>query len=154
MKYFKIILFVIFTGCCFNAVAQKKVTPAASSNRIKLKTVLGDFKDSVTVSVEAASNVIGMPLNITDQKNNVYSIKSYQFLYKKVGVTEDEQTEKTSPTTSISSSFFQSTPLPPVWVSTIQKFLKSGEEFYFFDVVVKDSKGNYLLAPTLKICIR
>lgn len=157
MKYLKIV-FIVLLGCSsMHLSAQKRTThkpETAKSKAPKLQMLLGTYKDSVSVSVEAGSNVIGLPLKITDNKNNVYTIVAYQFLYRKVGVTEDEQTEKTSPTTTISASYFTTTPLPPVWVSTIQKYLKPGEEFYFFDVVVKDVKGNNYLAPTLKFTIR
>jgi hypothetical protein len=157
MKYLKIV-FIVLLGCSsMHLSAQKRTThkaETAKSKAPKLQTLLGIYKDSAAVSVEAGSNAITLPLKITDDKNNVYTIVNYQFLYKKVGVTEDEQTEKTSPITTISASYFRTTPLPPVWVNTIQQYLKKGEEFYFFDVIAKDAKGNNYLAPTLKLTIR
>ncbi|MEO5942758.1 MAG: hypothetical protein ABIP30_12630 [Ferruginibacter sp.] len=157
MKYLKIVFVVLLACCSLHLSAQKRTTQQAEtvkSKAPKLQTLLGTYKDSVSVSVEAGSNIIALPLKITDDKNNVYTIVAYQFLYKKVGVTEDEQTEKTSPATTISASYFRTTPLPPVWVNTIQQYLKKGEEFYFFDVIAKDGKGNNYLAPTLKLTIR
>ncbi|MBS1496592.1 MAG: hypothetical protein JSU03_02115 [Bacteroidetes bacterium] len=157
MKFLQIIIFIVFGFCSLQVSAQKKTNRQAVNAKVKapkLSTLLGNYKDSVAVTVDVGSNVIALPLQITDDKNNIYSIVSYQFLYKKVGVTEDEQTEKVSPTTTISSSYFKNTPLPPVWVSTIQKYLKQGEVLYFFDVVVRDVKGNYYLAPTLKFTIK
>ncbi|MEO7044057.1 MAG: hypothetical protein ABI091_02030 [Ferruginibacter sp.] len=157
MKYLKIVFILVLACGSLHLSAQKRTTRHTETAKFKapkLQTLLGNYKDSASVSVEAGSNAIALPLKITDDKNNVYTIVAYQFLYRKLGVTEDEQTEKITPTTSISSSYFTTTPLTPVWVNTIQKYLKPGEEFYFFDIVAKDAKGNNHLAPTLKITIR
>ena len=51
-------------------------------------------KNGATVTVDEAAQLIALPLKITDEKNNVYPIDSYQFLYRKKGGIQDEQTGK------------------------------------------------------------
>jgi len=148
--------FLFFTG--LTAQPPKTVNPKAAPVQKfkppKTTTSLGGRTDSVTVTVDEATQLAGFPLKITDDKKNTYAISSYQFLYRKIGVTEDEQSGKVSPTTSISSDLFRTTPLPELWVKIIREQLKPGEELYFFDVVAKDNLGHFFFAPTLKIKIK
>jgi hypothetical protein len=158
MKYIKISFLVLGIAFGLQVNAQKKpkqkVIAVAKPKAPKLKTTLGTFKDSASISVDQGIDLIAKPLAITDDKNNIYTVKSYQFLYKKIGVTEDEQTEKLSPISTISSSYFYASPLPKVWVTTIQQHLQKGEMFYFFDIVVNDPKGGLVYAPPLKLIIQ
>ena len=119
----------------------------------KLQTMLDKYKDSVSVSADEAVRIIGMPLKINDDKKNEYSISSYQFLYRKKGVTEDDKGDP-HPATTISADRFKVSPLPQLWVNLITEQVKAGEEFYFFDVIAKDAKGMVMYASTLKIIIQ
>lgn len=115
---------------------------------------LGDSKDSVlTISAEKVASIINEPLRITDAKQHPYNISSYQCMYKRRAVTEDEDTGKVSPITSIVAERFTSTPLPEIWRRTIIQQLKPGEEILFFDIIVKDDKGRLMYAPSLKITV-
>ena len=130
------------------------IKPVQKFRQPKLFTTLGSFRDSSFITVNEAESIIAMPLKITDDKNNTYTVSSYQFLYKKRVVTEDEKTGKVSPATSISSDRFKTTPLPALWVSTIQEQVKAGEEFYFFDVIAKDAQGRVMLSSGLKLTVK
>ncbi|MFN8249963.1 MAG: hypothetical protein U0T68_13490 [Ferruginibacter sp.] len=137
-----------------NAAKNTTTTTTPKFKPPKLYTSINSFKDSSFVTADQAADAIAMPLKIVDDKKNVYSISSYQFMYKKRGVTEDEQTGKLSPTTTISADRFKQTPLPEVWIRTIQSQVKSGEELYFFDVIAKDAQGRVLLASDLKLFVK
>lgn len=163
MRFISRILICCSFVCLFavNSQAQHRnnspkstITTTPKFKPPKLYTSLNSFKDSSTISVDQAVDAIAMPLRIVDDKKNVYSISSYQFMYKKRGVTEDEQTGKLSPTTTISADRFKQTPLTEIWVKTIQSQLKSGEELYFFDVIAKDAQGRVLLASDLKLFVK
>ena len=157
---FKLIFFTILgfffiqTGNAQKPATQKPATTSQKFKAPKLYTSLGSFKDSSFVSVEQAEAIIAMPLKIVDDKKNEYSVSSYQFLYRRRVVTEDEQTGKVSPASSISSDRFKTTPLPELWVNTIREELKPGEELYFFDVIAKDAQGRVMFASSLKIMIQ
>ena len=133
---------------------QAQTKPVAKYKVPKLYTQLGSLKDSVSISVSEAENIIGQPLKISDDKKGVYTISSYQFLYRKRGVTENEETGKVSPISSIVSSRFKITPLPATWVNQVRETIKSGEELFFFDVIAKDAAGRVMYAPNLKIMVR
>lgn len=133
---------------------KNDITPVQKFKPPKLHTLLDSYKDSVAVSADEAARIIALPLKIYDDKKVEYSISSYQFMYKKAGVTEDEQTGKLSPTTTISSDRFKVSPLPQLWVNLIKEQVKKGEEFYFFDVIAKDAQGRVMYASNLKITIR
>lgn len=158
----RLTILTLFVCSFFSSVAQKtpkkpanKVTAAKGFKPPKLTTTLGIYKDSATIFVEEGLQLIATPLKITDDKGGKYTISSYQFMYKKIGVAveenEDGPTDKTKPTTSISADLFRATPLTKIWINTIQEQLKKGEEFYFFDVIVKDEQGRLMFAPTLKL---
>ena len=156
MKYKSIFVVLLSVSLGIQANAQTKpapkVTPIAKYKVPKMSTLLGQYKDSVGLPAADAAAVIGSPLRVVDEKKVVYTITSYQFLYKKVGVTETED-GKVLPATSISSAAFTQTPLPAIWISNVKELVKKGEELFFFDIIAKDPQGRPMYAPNLKITI-
>jgi len=150
MKHIKKIIFLCLLLTGTQLMAQTK--PASAPYKVpKLYTQLGEFRDSVSISVAEAENSIGQTLKIFDDKKGAYTVSSYQFLYRKKGVTENEETGKVSPTTTIVAQRFKTTPLPQIWIDTIREEVKSGEELFFFDVIAKDAQGRVMYAPDFKI---
>ena len=155
MKIKKLLFVVVIAALSMSAAAQKNTTkPFVKFKVPKLTTVLGNFKDTSYLAPQMADSIIGLSLKITDAKNVVYTISSYQFLYKKIVTTEDENTGKTSKTASIKSSLFKTSPLPVMWLNAIRENLKSGEELFFFAVIVKDPQGRIMYAPDLKLILK
>ena len=148
--------FLAFTAISF-AQKLKPVIKSAAVQKFKppkLKTVLGSRSDSSAVSVDEAVQLVTLPLTITDDKKTSYTIASYQCMYKRKAVTENEETGKVSPTSSMVADVFKTTPLPEIWKKIISEQLKPGEEIFFFDVVVKDAQGRLMFAPNLKLVIQ
>jgi hypothetical protein len=138
--------------------AKPKTTTVQKFKPPKLKSALGNRSDSIVkVSVDEAVQLVTLPLKITaanGDTKNTYTITSYQCMYKRKGVTEDEQSGKVSPTTNVVADLFRTTPLPEIWKKIITEQLKAGEEIFFFDVVVKDTQGRLMFAPTLKLLVQ
>ena len=120
----------------------------------KLKSALGSRSDTVAVSIDEALQLINLPLTITDDKKSSYAISSYQCMYKRKAVTEDEESGKVSPVNSMVVNVFKTTPLSEIWRNTISGQLKTGEEIFFFDIVAKDAQGRLMFAPNLKLVIQ
>ena len=143
-------------------MAQKlnKPTKSVTATTVKsklpvVKTFLVKFTGIANnITAEQAKQLITQPLSITDDKNVAYKLSSYQFSYKRIGVTEDEETGKVSPQTDIAADRFIVTPLPEIWQSNVKEFLHTGEELFFFDVIVFDKQGKLFFAPELKIIIQ
>ena len=152
MKKINILLVIFLVAAGLQAGAQVK--PIAKFKPPKLYTQMGGFRDSVTMSVPDAENILSQPLLIFDDKKGAYSISSYQFLYRKRGVTENEETGKVSPTTTIVSNRFKATPLTQTWIDNVREQVKPGEELYFFDVIVKDAQGRIMYAPDFKVYVK
>ena len=158
------ILFTLLTFGLLPAIvmAQKPFKPAKPVTALLIKnklpvvkTFLGKFSGVANdCSAEQATQLITQPLRITDDKNVEYKLSSYQFSYKRNGVTEDEVTGKVSPQTDIAADRFTVTPLPEIWQSNIKESLHKGEELFFFDVIVFDKQGKLFFAPELKIIIQ
>ena len=119
-----------------------------------VKSYLGINTNGAVVTKEEASQLITLPLKITDEKKNIYSIDSYHFLYKKKGVIQDEETGRKSITFTNLADMFKTTPLPKVWVDNLKNGFQKDEELYFFDIIVKDNKDRKFFAPDLKIIIQ
>ncbi len=158
MHYFRIlVLFSFFAGGATISYAQKSVSKVVKTSAKykppKLITLLSTYKDSTLVNAGEAEHILSMPLRVIDDKKNVYSISSYQFLYRKNVVTEDEETGKVSATTSLLSDRFRKSPLPENWVIKVAEQLKAKELLYFFDIIVKDNQGRIMYAPDFKITI-
>jgi hypothetical protein len=150
------ILFFVFAITMATAMAQPpkqgaKNTPVQKFKPPKLTSMLGTRSDSVVVSVDEGLHLIDLPLQITDDKKNVYTLSTYQFLYRRKGVTEDEVTGKVTPITSIVAKQFNATPLPATWANIVKEELQPGEELFFFDIVVKDAQGRLMFAPNIKL---
>lgn len=131
--------------------------PASSQKFKPPKTFayFGKYKDSATVSVAEGAELINAALKITDAQNPsvTYTLSSFQFAYKRVAVTEDEGSGKVTPTSDMVADIFKTPTLPAIWKKTINANLKKGEQFYFFDIIVKDAKGRLFFAPEIKIYI-
>ena len=134
--------------------AQSNVPTAANYKRPVVKSWLGKVNGNINLTAQEAVQLVGLPLKVIDDKNNDYAISSYQFAYKRLGVTEDEQTGAKSPARTVTADRFTTTPLPPVWQTNISESLHKGEELYFFDIIVFDKKGRLFFAPELKITIQ
>ena len=120
----------------------------------KLTTSLGGYKDSSFIAPLVADAIVGAKLNVVDSKNISYIVSSYQFLYRKIVVSEDEATGKAYNTTSVKSSLFKVSPLPAMWLSAVRENLRPGEEIIFFDIIVKDTQGRFMYAPNLKLMVK
>jgi hypothetical protein len=152
MKHTRIFLVFLLMAAGMQLHAQTK--PVAKYKVPTLFTQLGGLRDSVNITVQEAENILAQPLKIFDDKKGVYTISSYQFLYRKKGVTENEETGKVTPITSIVSNRFKVTPLPDTWASQVKEQVQSGEELFFFDVIAKDAQGRIMYAPNLKIMVK
>jgi len=117
------------------------------------KTFLGKATGTISLNSEEAGQLVMLPLKIVDDKNVEYKISSYQLAYKRIGVTEDEETGKTSVQSDVAAQRFTTTPLSAVWQKNIIDGLHKGEELYFFDIIVFDKQGRRFFAPELKISI-
>ena len=135
----------------FTQAQAKKVKPYKPP---QLFSSIGSFSGIKTADTEDGIKALSMPLIIRDSVGLSYTISSYQFLYRQKSKIEDEVTGDVKPTSTITSQLFKATPLPSLWIERIGEQLKSGEELYFFDIIVKDSKGQAMYAPDLRITIK
>lgn len=112
--------------------------------------------DAEPMLAAEAVQLVGLPIKVTDDKKTPYTVISYQAIYKRRGVTEEEVNGETKvkPTMTNASERFKTTPLPPIWVKTLTEQLRAGEELMLFDIVVKDAQGRMLFAPDIKLKIK
>ncbi len=157
MKIVKIFLLLLCVTLHASTFAQR--TPAKPNLYAKFKAPklicsLGGYKDSSFISPQIAEAIMGAKLNIVDSKNVAYTLSSYQFLYRKIVVSEDEASGKAYNTTSVKSSLFKTSPLPTMWLNMVRENLRPGEEIIFFDIIVKDAQGRVMYAPNLKLKVK
>src|SRR5690606_24824272 len=141
-----IFISLLTTNTSFAQQPQKKVLP-------KLITMLGNYKDSVKLTADEAERILALPLRIVDDKRTVYTVASYQFLYRRNVYTEDEQTGNIVPATSLAAQRFVDTQRPEYWLEPMRRELKPGEVVQFFDIIVKDPYGKVAFAPDFKVTI-
>ena len=159
MKFY--LFFPVFTMgllCATLMFAQKPakpVTPPTGNvKKPQVKTYIGKITGTISMNADEARQVVTLPLKVTDDKNVGYVISSYQFAYKRIGITEDEETGKTAVQSDLAAERFTTTPLPAVWQKNIIEGLHKGEELYFFDIIVFDKQGRLFFAPEIKITIQ
>jgi len=153
IKYF-LLIFTFSTSASFSFGQLKPaVTKVEKFKPPVVTTFLGINQNGASVTVDEASQLVSLPLKITDAKNNIYKVDSYQFLYRKKSFIQNEETGKVQPTFTIESSRFDTTPLPQIWITNLNSGFQKDEQLYFFDIVVKDKQGRKFFAPELKITI-
>jgi hypothetical protein len=155
---FIIVLAALLLGASQNAVAQTPVpaksVPIQKFKPPTVKTNLGRMNGiNANCTATEAKQLVTLPLKVVDDKKNEYVISSYQLAYTRVGITEDEMTGATSPTTDMVGQRFVVTPLPEIWQNNMIESLKKGEQLYFFDIVCYDKQKRLFFAPSLKIKI-
>ena len=151
--YFTLIAFMILMSSIATAQAPKR--PLAKFKPPVVQSYLGGVTGKEAVAgAEEAKNLITLPLKIVGDKNSTFTIVSYQFAYKRIGITEDEATGKTTPESDMVSRQFNVTPLPEIWQSNITEALHKGETLHFFDIIILDKQGRRFFAPELKITIQ
>ena len=148
MKLSRSFFFIfLFVSAAFIAVAQNPVIiKVAKFKPPVVQTFLGINTNGATVTKDEADQLIALPLKITDAKKNVYTIDSYQFLYKRKSVVQDEETGKKQSTFTTVSDRFKATPLPKVWIDNLKGGFQKDEELYFFDIVVKDNSRQNIFS--------
>ena len=146
---------LLFVCVSFDAAAQKPaITKIAKFKPPVVQTFLGINTNGAAVTKEEAAQLIALPLKITDAKKDAYRIVSYQFLYKRKSVIQEEETGKKQSTFTIVADNFKATPLPEVWIDNLKGGFQKDEVLYFFDIVVKDNTGRKFVAPDLRITIQ
>jgi len=142
--------------CSYNLFAQNKeiITKEPKFKPPVVKTYLGVNQNGAEVTLDEGTQLVGLPLKITDEKNSQYPVVSYQFLYRQKSYILNDETGEKEKVFTISADPFQETPLPKLWVENIRQRLQPEEQLYFFDIVVKDKEGREFFAPEIKITIK
>lgn len=149
-----LLFYLIFAVSAVFAQDKEIITKEPKFKPPVVKTYLGVNQNGASVTKEEASQLIGLPLKIVDDKNNAYPIDSYQFLYRRKSTIQNDETGRKETTFTIVADRFDSTPLPKVWIENTKDQFKKDEQLYFFDIVVKDKEGRKFFAPELKITIK
>jgi len=157
-KFYPYFSLFIFLSLCTSVIPAQKtdksaIPPGAKFTRPNVKSYLGKVTGKISLTADEGRQLVTQPLKIVDDKNVSYTISSYQFAYKRMGVTEDEATGKTSPQSDIAADRFTVSPLPAVWQKNIADGLHKGEELYFFDIIVFDKQGRRFFAPEIQVTI-
>jgi hypothetical protein len=155
----KIILFTLLLSVAYHVLPAQVTTKPGTIVKVtkfrppQVQTYLGRNVNGATVTIEEADQLISLPLKITDDKNGSYTISSYQFLYRKKSVVENEQTGKKEVVFTTLADRFKTSPLPEIWKNNLAGHFQKGEELYYFDIVVADKLNRKFFAPELKIKI-
>jgi hypothetical protein len=144
---------VVFSAVSQGIIAQQKNQPNPKFKPPVVKVYLGGHQNGDSISKETAKLLLPLPLQILDNKKNEYSVENYRFLYRKKSYIPNPDTGKDEITFTISAGIFTETPLPKIWIDNVGLNLLQGEEYYFFDIIVKDKQGNRFLAPNFKLII-
>lgn len=157
VKCFLVALFSISSTLVLAQKPKPATTKPATFQKFtppKLISILGIRSDTAIVYKEEAIQLVKLPLKVTDSKKNVYTISSYHMQYKRLAVTEDEESGKVSQIFSTVSDLFTETPLPARWTNILTEQIRAGEQLFFYDIVAKDAQGRLMFAPNLTIKIK
>lgn len=153
MKFFCCTLTLSFLSISLFAqtVKTEKTTPFKPPVVV---TSLGDHKNGDSVSVGEAARLLSNPVMVNDLQGKPLSIVSYGFRYKKMSFAQNPEDGKFQKMFTTVAGRFEAPVLPVIWVSSLKDELKPEEEFYYFDVMVKDNQGRKFYAPDLKLYLK
>jgi hypothetical protein len=155
MRLIKLFTSIVIMLACINTQAQRtKPATKAIIKPIKFVSKLAGFKNNDTISAQTAQTIIAEPLKIFDANGKAYEISSYEFLYRQIVTSEDENTGKPYLSKSVKATLFKTIPIKDTWINLIRENVRPGEELMFFAIIVKDGKGNVMYAPDLKLLIK
>ena len=121
---------------------------------LKLKTMLGKNVDGAIISVEEGLQLLDSPLKIIDDKNIPFNILSYNLMYKRKGLIQNDATGRDEVAFTSIGDRFTKTPLSATWIKLIKNTLKKDEQLYFYDIIIKDRMGRKTFAPDLRLEIK
>jgi hypothetical protein len=148
-----LLFYLLFAVSAVFAQDKEIITKGPKFKPPVVKTYLGVNQNGASVTKEEASQLIGLPLKIVDDKKNAYPVDSYQFLYRRKSTVLNNDGKRETVFTIVADRFF-ATPLPKVWIENTKDQFQKDEQLYFFDIVVKDKEGRKFFAPELKITIK
>jgi len=150
MKIASTILFCLISVCSFS---QAKKTNSPYKVPPLYTTINGLNHKAVITPAQANILITKLPV-VKDDKNTEYSISSYIVAYYKVVNRVNEETGKVEKDKDlVSNRFFQSAPAEIFTAPLINNF-QTGEEIFYTDIIVKDSKGRIMYAPDVRIFIK
>ena len=97
-----------------------------------LHTSMGAYRDSAQVPYEQMKNLVSQPLIVKDSASNIYQITSFQVIYRRLGVTENEKTKKILPSYTFANARFSQNTLSELWQKIIREDCKPTESLHFF----------------------
>ena len=89
-KYIFLFALILLSSNCFSQTKTNK----ESVKTIKIKpphliTSMGVLKDSInTTPLDQVKALLGAPLKVTDDKNNILTVTYYQFYYKSIAIVQ------------------------------------------------------------------
>lgn len=119
-----------------------------------VQTYLGIRHGDDTLIKAEAEQLVALPLKVIDKNKNIYPVVNYRFVYNQKGFIQDPETGDAKVVFNLLGSWFDKSPLPPLWIKNIQPTLKKDEYFYFLDIMVKDKLGRVFPAPNIKITVK
>lgn len=154
-----IVVTIVFVGLATDAQTIKKprngeITKVTKFRPPVVKSFLGRNQDTSTVMLEEAIQLASLPIKVSDEKNNLYTVTSFGFVYRRKGVVENEGSGKKEIKYTTVGDVFYKTPLPEVWKTNIARTLQKDEELYFYDILVKDKQNRAFFAPQILIKIK
>jgi hypothetical protein len=150
----KIVLMITIAIVSNNAMAQKKPKTSTFKPPVVKSSIGGVHGTKDSVSVTTTQQIIDSAIRVVDAKGTTYTITHYQFVFKRLGAVENDSTGKVTSVSDLAAGEFISTPLTDIWRKTIKETAVAGEELYFTDIIVKDSKGHVFYAPEIRIGIK
>lgn len=145
------LLFALVSGVGFNTFAQQK--PAPTLKPPPLQSFWGTTKGG-DLPIEMVLGIIDSAVWVMDDKKVRYTISRFIMVYRSKDKFEDEKTGEIKSRFNINSSTVKNAAyLLPNWQKSLYENIKKEDELIITDIIVRDKKGNFFVAPDVKIRI-
>lgn len=124
-----------------------KPTAPAKGPVPKVQASIGG-KSGGDIELSTARLLVDFPLLLKDDKGNVYPVKQFTFVYKRITSFEEEYTgQKKTGWEYLVKELRNNEQLDEFWRTEVKESLQKGEELHF-QKILADSKKGYLIPVT------
>jgi hypothetical protein len=145
---------ILFVFVVFVAKAQQPQKPTPTLKPPVLQSFWSTTKGG-SLPLEIALNIVDSGFVwVIDDKKVKYNINRFMLVYRSKDRFEDEQTGEIKSRFNNSSVVIKNTGIvEEKWRKLLYENIKSGDEVWITDIIVRDRRGEYFKAPDVKISI-
>ena len=154
----KFLFLILLLSSSFTTVfSQSKKKPVEKPVEKAVPLVYSSHWGPVTSGTISAAQIIAIspaPINVKDNKNQLYAVSSFRMNYSFKGAFKDEETGDTKTMKDLRvNDFNNKNTLPQPWIESIKDNTKAGDVILINKILFRNKEGKLQMAPDIRITV-